>query len=53
MNGFFSVMSSVLATMVSMTFGFRVVLFLALLTYAVGVFALTRIPAPRQPAVLP
>jgi spermidine synthase len=47
-NGFFSVMSSVLATMVSMTFGFRVVLLQALLSYAIGVLALTRIPAPRQ-----
>jgi hypothetical protein len=47
-NGFFSVMSSVLATMVSMTFGFRVVLLQAMLSYAIGVFALSRIPAPRQ-----
>jgi hypothetical protein len=46
-NGFFSVVSSVLATMLSMTFGFRGVLFLALLAYAVAVLALARIPAPR------
>jgi len=48
-NGFFSVMSSVLATMLSMSFGFRVVLLQALLTYAVGVLALTRIPTSRTP----
>jgi spermidine synthase len=46
-NGFFSVVSSVLATMLSMTFGFRWVLFLALVIYGVGVAALTRIPAVR------
>jgi spermidine synthase/MFS family permease len=46
-NGFFSVVSSVLATMLSMTFGFRWVLFLALVIYGVGVAALTRIPALR------
>jgi hypothetical protein len=43
-NGFFSVVSSVSATMLSMSFGFRVVLLVALLVYAVGVLALTRIP---------
>jgi spermidine synthase len=47
-NGFFSVMSSVLATMVSMSFGFRVVLLQALLSYAIGVLALTRVPAPAR-----
>jgi hypothetical protein len=46
-NGFFSVVSSVLATMLSMTFGFRGVLFLALFAYAVAVLALARIPSPR------
>ncbi|MBW1688445.1 MAG: hypothetical protein JRS35_25700 [Deltaproteobacteria bacterium] len=46
-NGFFSVVSAVLATMLSMTFGFRWVLFLALVIYGVGVAALTRIPALR------
>jgi len=46
-NGFFSVVSSVSATILSMTFGFRWVLFLALVVYAVGVFALTRIPERR------
>lgn len=49
-NGFFSVMSSVLATMVSMSFGFRVVLLQALLCYAVAVLALMRIPTPGRTA---
>jgi hypothetical protein len=43
-NGFFSVVSSVLATILSMSFGFRVVLLLAALIYAIGVLALVRIP---------
>jgi MFS family permease len=43
-NGFFSVVSSVLATILSMSFGFRVVLLLAALIYAIGVVALTRVP---------
>jgi Na+-transporting methylmalonyl-CoA/oxaloacetate decarboxylase gamma subunit len=43
-NGFFSVVSSVLATILSMSFGFKVVLLLAALIYAIGVLALTRIP---------
>jgi len=47
-NGFFSVVSSVSATILSMTFGFRWVLFLALLVYAAGVFALSRIPEERR-----
>ena len=43
-NGFFSVMSSVLATMLSMSFGFSAVLALAVVVYALGVLALIRIP---------
>ncbi len=43
-NGFFSVMSSVLATMLSMSFGFSAVLALAVIVYAIGVLALIRIP---------
>jgi spermine/spermidine synthase len=43
-NGFFSVISSVLATLLSMTIGFHQVQLLAVLIYAIGVFALTRIP---------
>jgi hypothetical protein len=43
-NGFFSVVSSVAATMLSMTFGFGTVLYLALGIYAVGIAAMRRIP---------
>ena len=43
-NGFFAVVSSVLATILSMSFGFNVVLLLAALIYAIGVLALLRIP---------
>ena len=43
-NGFFSVISSILATMLSMTFGFTVVLALAVVVYLAGILALTRIP---------
>jgi hypothetical protein len=39
-NGFASVMGSVLTTLLSMTFGFRVVMAVALLVYAVAVLAL-------------
>jgi hypothetical protein len=39
-NGFFSVIGSVLTTILSMTFGFRVVLFLGLLAYAVATWLL-------------
>ena len=45
-NGFFSVVASVLATMLSMTFGFTWVFWLALVIYAVGVTALSRTPEP-------
>jgi hypothetical protein len=43
-NGFFSVTATVLATILSMTFGFRVVLFMAVAIYAIGIAALTRVP---------
>jgi spermidine synthase len=43
-NGFFSVVSSVLATILSMMFGFRAVLALAVAIYAIGVFAFSRVP---------
>lgn len=39
-NGFASVIGAVLTTILAMTFGFRVVLFLALLVYAVALLAL-------------
>lgn len=45
-NGFFSVVSSVLATILAMSLGFGIVLLLAAMAYAVGVAALMRIPAP-------
>ncbi|HTK14855.1 MAG TPA: hypothetical protein VL769_00570, partial [Acidimicrobiia bacterium] len=44
-NGFFSVIGSVLTTILSMALGFRVVQFAALAIYAVAVFAFTRLPA--------
>jgi spermidine synthase len=46
-NGFFSVVASILATMLSMSFGFRAVLLLALAVYAIGVAALLRMPGRR------
>jgi hypothetical protein len=45
-NGFCSVVASVLATILAMSFGFHAVLALAAAIYAVGVAALLRIPAP-------
>ncbi len=52
-NGFFSVISSVLATLLSMTIGFRQVQLAAVLTYSLGVFALTRIPVYEHAKVSP
>lgn len=43
-NGFFSVIGSVLTTVLSMTFGFRVVLLLGLAVYTLAVFTLRAIP---------
>src|SRR5262245_35314052 len=43
-NGFCSVVASVLATILAMSFGFHAVLALAAAVYAVGVAALVRIP---------
>jgi hypothetical protein len=45
-NGFFSVITSILSTILAMIFGFKVVLFLALAVYAIGVVTLARVPAP-------
>jgi spermidine synthase len=42
-NGFFSVIGSVLTTILSMTFGFSVVQFLALGVYAIAALAFTRL----------
>jgi hypothetical protein len=43
-NGFFSVIGSVLTTVLSMTFGFNAVLFMAVVIYAVAVLLLRAIP---------
>jgi hypothetical protein len=58
-NGFASVVGAVLTTILAMTFGFRVVLFLALVVYAIAIVALrgltrhvtTPIPTAEEPAV--
>jgi hypothetical protein len=52
-NGFFSVISSVLATLLAMSFGFKLVLALALVAYLIGVAALLRLPAPVTRAGTP
>jgi hypothetical protein len=44
-NGFFSVVASVLGTMLSMTFGFTTVMVIALAIYGVAIVSLRRIPA--------
>ena len=44
-NGFFSVISSVLATILAMTFGFTIVLYIALGIYIIGAVSLSRIRA--------
>jgi hypothetical protein len=43
-NGFFSVIASILSTILAMAFGFKVLLLLALAIYLVGVVSLSRIP---------
>jgi hypothetical protein len=43
-NGFFSVISSILATMLSMTYGFQTVLSIGAAVYAIGILALMRVP---------
>ena len=47
MNGFFSVIGSVLTTILSMTFGFRTVQFAALVVYVIAVFAFSRLALRR------
>jgi len=49
-NGFASVMGSVLTTMLAMTFGFQVVLFVALGVYVVALVALRGLLAPAEAA---
>ena len=46
-NGFFSVVSSVLATILSMALGFRMVLLHAVVVYAIGAAAFSRLPERR------
>ncbi len=48
LNGFFSVIGSVLTTVLSMTFGFRVVLFLGLGIYVFAVAILRSMPDPVE-----
>jgi len=45
-NGFFSVVSSVLATVLAMAYGFDTVMLAALAAYLVGIAALLKLPAP-------
>jgi len=47
-NGFFSVVSSVAATILSMTVGFNVVLLAAGAVYVIGIAAMLSVPAPPQ-----
>ncbi len=47
-NGFCSVVSSVLTTLCSMMFGFDVVMVMAVAVYGVALFALMRLPEPRS-----
>lgn len=47
-NGFLSVISSMLSTILAMILGFRTLMMVAALIYAVGVAFLLRIPAPRD-----
>jgi hypothetical protein len=51
-NGFFSVIASILSTILAMVVGFRVLLLLSLGIYLIGALALSRLPdaAPREPA---
>ncbi|MGO9872986.1 MAG: hypothetical protein ACLPVY_04230 [Acidimicrobiia bacterium] len=47
-NGFFSVIGSVLTTILSMALGFRTVQFAALAIYAIAVVAFTRLPTAAE-----
>jgi hypothetical protein len=49
-NGFFSVIASILSTILAMAFGFKVLLLLALLIYLVGVVSLSTIPIAGRTA---
>jgi hypothetical protein len=47
-NGFFSVIGSVLTTILAMTFGFRTVQLTALIIYGIAVLAFTRLRTPSE-----
>ncbi|UCE85936.1 MAG: class I SAM-dependent methyltransferase [Deltaproteobacteria bacterium] len=47
-NGFFSVLSSIVGVILAMMLGFNAVLLIALAAYAVGVTAMARIPVPAE-----
>jgi hypothetical protein len=51
-NGFFSVIGSVLTTILSMALGFRTVQFAALAIYGIAVVAFTRLPKPTDGPIL-
>jgi hypothetical protein len=51
-NGFFSVIGSVLTTMLSMTFGFHAVQYAALGIYGLAVVMFILLPKPRAPVTL-
>jgi len=47
-NGFFTVVATVTATMLAMSFGFQTAMMIALALYAIAITALRRIPAPAS-----
>ena len=51
-NGFFSVIASILSTILAMIVGFRILLLIALVIYLIGALALSRLPEapPREAA---
>ena len=50
-NGFASVVGSVLTTILAMTFGFRTVLLVAMVVYLIALLALRGLLAPRTAPV--
>ena len=50
-KGFFSVVSSVLATLLSMTIGFSAVMLAAVVVYAIGIASLISIPIDPRPCL--
>jgi hypothetical protein len=47
-NGFFTVVATVTATMLAMSFGFRATMATALALYGIAIVSLRRIPAPAS-----